>query len=159
VGGTSMSRFSLFGWLSSVKGHGRASLCGRRRPPAPRCVPGLLALEDRTLPSVFTVTNLDDGGLGSLRQAVVDADDHHGADVLAFAPAVRGTIALSSGQLSVTDDLAIVGPGADQLTVSGNQQSRVFSISGGATVIMNGLMITNGRAVGSPGSGGGIENT
>src|SRR5262245_44814708 len=101
-----MSRFSLFGWLRSVKGKRRTSPQGRRRPPAPRCVPRLLALEDRTLPSVFTVLNLADGGLGSLRQAVLNANTNPGLDVIVFAPAARGTIGLTTGQLSITDDLA-----------------------------------------------------
>jgi hypothetical protein len=37
-------------------------------------VPRLEALEDRTLPSTFTVLNLADSGVGSLRQAVLDAN-------------------------------------------------------------------------------------
>src|SRR5205823_14543891 len=66
---------------------------------------------------------------------------------------------LTTGQLSITDALTIDGPGADQLAVSGNLQSRVFGISGGATVAIAGLTITDGRVVGAPGNGGGILNT
>jgi hypothetical protein len=60
-------------------------------------------LEDRALPSVFTVLNLADSGLGSLRQAVLDANAQPGANVIDFAPGLEGTITLSSGQLDVTD--------------------------------------------------------
>ena len=48
-------------------------------------VPRLDVLEDRTVPSTFTVTNLADGGPGSLRQAVLDANGNPGADVIQFA--------------------------------------------------------------------------
>src|SRR5262249_9746130 len=90
-----------------------------RHRPATR--PYLEALEDRTVPSTFTVENLADSGAGSLRQAILDANALPGADVIDFAPEARdGTIVLTSGQLSITDDLQIDGPGADRLAVSGN---------------------------------------
>src|SRR5262245_50539884 len=113
----------------------------RRRPAAPRpgCVPRLEALEDRALPSTYTVTNLADHGPGSLRQAVLQANAHPGADTIRFAPGLHGTLALTSGQLDITDDLIINGPGAGRLTVSGSNASRVFDVHGGATVTLAGL--------------------
>src|SRR5262245_62048140 len=54
-GDTSMSRFSLFGWLPWVNGKGRGSPRGRRRPPVPRFVPRVLALEDRVVPAVDVI--------------------------------------------------------------------------------------------------------
>src|SRR5262245_41468337 len=153
-GATPVSRFSLLGWLSSVKGKGRATPHGRRRPPAPRCVPRLLALEDRTLPSVFTVANLADGGLGSLRQAVLDANAQPGIDLIDFASGLQGTIALTTGQLDITDSLLVTGPCAQQLAVSGTGDSRVFEISTGVTAVLDGLTITHGQAE----DGGGIYN-
>jgi hypothetical protein len=116
------------------------------------------ALEDQTTPSTFTVVNLDDSGIGSLRQAILDANIAAGADAIHFAHGLSGPIALTSGQLNITDSLTIEGPGADLLAVSGSQQSRVFRISGGATVTIAALTITDGRAVGAPGEGGGILN-
>src|SRR5262249_22285258 len=116
------------------------------------------ALEDRVVPSTFTVVNLNDGGPGSLRQAVLDANALTGADTIAFAHGLTGAIPLTSGQLSITDSLAIDGPGAYRLAVSGNLQSRVFSISGGVTVTIARLTITDGRVIGGTG-GGGILNT
>src|SRR5262249_26675677 len=153
-GATSMSRFSLFGWLPWVKGKRRAPSQGRRRPPVPRFVPRVLALEDRTLPSVFTVANLDDSGLGSLRQAVLDANAQPGIDLIDFASGLQGTIALTSGQLDITDSLLVTGPGAQQLAVSGTDASRVFEISKGVTAVLDGLTITHGQAE----DGGGIYN-
>lgn len=105
-------------------------------------------LEDRTVPSTFTVGNLADSGVGSLRAAIEDANDQPGADLIRFAPEARdGTLALTSGQLSITDDLEIDGPGAGRLTISGNDASRVFCVSGGTTdVEIRDLTIAHGQA-------------
>src|SRR5262245_43487063 len=55
---------------------------------------GFEVLEDRYLPSNFTVLNLLDTGDGSLREAVVAANANPGADEINFA--VTGTIGLTS---------------------------------------------------------------
>src|SRR5262245_21387173 len=83
-------------------------------------------LEDRTVPSLFTVTTPGDSGAGSLRHTILDANSatYPGADVIDFAPGLAGTIALSGGQLTITDNLTIEGPGADVIRVSGTQASR-----------------------------------
>jgi hypothetical protein len=54
-------------------------------------------LEDRALPSTFTVLNLQNSGSGSLRQAMLDANSHAGADTINFS--VAGTIRLTTGAL------------------------------------------------------------
>src|SRR5262249_49589942 len=145
--------FSLLRCLKSGSPRRR----GRRleRHQRPRFVPRLDVLEDRTLPSTFTVLNLADSDPGSLRAAILAANTNPGADVIDFAPAARdGTITLTSGQLGITDDLTIDGPGADRLAVSGNDASRVFRIGSGVTAAIADLTITHGRAD----NGGGIWN-
>src|SRR5205823_3733208 len=82
------------------------------------------ALEDRTTPSTLTVLNLNDSGVGSLRQAILDANVAPGTDVIDFAPRLSGIVTLA-GELSITDDLTIDGPGEGKLTISGNLASRV----------------------------------
>ena len=115
----------------------------RRRSFQPR----LLALEDRTLPSTFTVLNLHDAGAGSLRAAIIAANAHSGADTIVFAAGVHGTIGLTSGQLAISDSVAINGPGENRLTVSGNNASRVVNVSGSSTsVALSGLTVANGLA-------------
>ena len=142
---------SLFVPSGTEKGHHPTRL-RKRAMAAPLRVE---RLEDRTVPSTFTVGNLADSGPGSLRQAILDANANPGADLIHFAPAARdGTITLTSGQLSITDDLTIDGPGADRLAVSGNDASRVFRIGSGVTVAIDDLTITHGRAD----NGGGIWN-
>jgi hypothetical protein len=149
-----MVLFSLSGWLKHVNRKSTGSRRQARRAcrggpsgaTKARFVPRLEALEDRSLPSTFAVTNLHDSGPGSLRAAVLAANAHPGPDVIQFAPGLQGTILLTSGELAITDSLAMDGPGASQLTVSGNHASRVFDISGRPTVTLAGLTIANGLA-------------
>ena len=102
----------------------------------------------------FTVTNTNDDGAGSLRQAILDANATAGADTITFS--TSGTITLSSQLPNITDDLTITGP-AGGITISGNNAVRVFFIEETATVTLEGLSIINGN--GENYSGGGILNT
>src|SRR6266540_3425831 len=90
-------------------------------------------------PDTITVTNTNDSGAGSLRQALKDATD---GDTITFA--VSGTIGLTSGELLVDKSITISGPGAGSLAVDGNATSGVFHIGYGKTVTISGLTITNG---------------
>src|SRR5262245_26962843 len=115
-------------WLPDY--HFRGQSAPRTRRPFR---PFLCVLEDRCVPSTFLVTNFNDAGAGSLRQAVLDANANPGAESIEFAPKLSGTIALSDGQLSITEDLTVVGPGAGVLAVSGNDASRLFEVHRGVT--------------------------
>ncbi len=64
-------------------------------------VVSLLSLRPGAVPVVhaatFTVSNLNDAGTGSLRQAIVDANaTTEAADTITFAARLTGTIALGS---------------------------------------------------------------
>ncbi|HKV09298.1 MAG TPA: IPTL-CTERM sorting domain-containing protein [Thermoanaerobaculia bacterium] len=107
--------------------------------------------------AVFNVTNLNDNGAGSLRQAIEDANGAAGADTITFQTGLTGTITLTTGQLEITDSVDVQGPGAAALTVSGNKSSRVFYLYNGSAaldVTISGLTITGGTA----GVGGGIAD-
>jgi hypothetical protein len=102
----------------------------------------------------ITVTNTNDSGPGSLRQALADAN---GGDTIDFA--VTGTISLTSGELVVDKSITISGPGADSLAVDGNAKTRVFHITSGRTVTISRLTVSNGRVFGFPDDiGAGIYN-
>ena len=104
--------------------------------------------------SVYTVTSTDDAGAGSLRQAITDAEANPGADLI-DATGISGTITLASALPTITSDVIITGPGANNLIISGNSTVRPFFITGGTVVISN-LSIMNGLAQGgSPAVGGG----
>jgi hypothetical protein len=152
---------SLTRWLSE-----RLWLSGSRerasRPASPRkrptFRPTLEALEHRYLLSTLTVLNTHDSGAGSLRAEIAAA---HSNDTIVFAPSLDGqTITLTSGELLIKKNLTIAGPGAGELTVSGNNASRVFEVASKENVTLSGLTISDGAAsgVGQAGEGAGILN-
>lgn len=77
----------------------------RRKPAARPLI--LETLEDRTVPSTFTVSTLASSGAGSLRQAIQEANAHPGADVIQFD--VAGTIELRSALPAITGTVNIDG--------------------------------------------------
>ena len=101
---------------------------------------------------VDTLLDENDGSCSdgdcSLRDAIQVAAP---GDTITFS--VTGTIVLTLGQLNVDKDLSISGPGQENLTVSGNNSSRVFYVTGGNTAF-SGLTIANGFAD----EGGGMYN-
>jgi hypothetical protein len=116
------------------------------------CRPIIEILEDRTLLSTFTVLNTLDSGAGSLRAALAGAQP---GDTIRFDHHLSGqTIMLTCGELVIDKSLAIDGLGADRLTVSGNDASRVFRVTSGVTAEIDDLTITHGLAD----NGGGIWN-
>ena len=106
--------------------------------------------------ATLTVTSSGDSGTGTLRQAILDASSS-GGDTINFD--LTGTITLTSGQLFITKNLTISGPGANVLTVrrspaGGTSEFRIFSIGSGSNVTISDLTIRNGRDYNS----GGIYN-
>jgi CSLREA domain-containing protein len=98
------------------------------------------------------------GGFCTLRAAIEEANTDAQSDTITISNGVSGNITLTLGQLTITHDLSIQGPGARTLTVSGNDVSRVFFIDAGdnPTIDVNikGIKISEGIAD----LGGGIYN-
>ncbi|HEY1380535.1 MAG TPA: dockerin type I domain-containing protein [Gemmataceae bacterium] len=141
----------------------------------------LLPLEDRTVPSTYTVTGTGDAGTGTgttgdLRYCITQANASTGtADVIRFngdpalGPPVAGTnfydgiahtITLTSA-LPVTDSVTITGAGAGLTVVNAGGNDRVFDVyhaGAGSPLALaatfHGLTITGGSA---GGAGGGIR--
>jgi hypothetical protein len=90
--------------------------------------------------NTWTVTNTDDSGSGSLRQAIGMAVN---GDTIIFS-GVSGTILLSS-ELGIYQSITITGPGSDILAVSGGDAVRVFRIGNDVNVSISGLTITHGK--------------
>jgi len=98
----------------------------------------------------FTVTNTNDSGDGSLRQAVADAVLSPSDDTIEFAPGLTGqTFFLTSGAIHIGDDffdnanITINGLGADNLTISGSNSSPVFIVNDDSQLALNGVTITD----------------
>jgi large repetitive protein len=110
------------------------------------------------------VTNTNDNGAGSLRNAIVTAC---AGDAITFSNTTAGgavnfsdgslhTITLTSGELGISQNLTITGPGANLLTLSGNNASRVINIQSGTATISN-LKVSGGAVTGGN-NGGGVLN-
>jgi hypothetical protein len=118
------------------------------------------------VPSTLKVTNLGDGGKGSLRYEIAAAQS---GDTIVFDKKLDGgTITLrSQNELLINKNLTVQGPGAGLLTVADGGDllgCRIFEIES-ATVTLSGLTISNGRGTASAfsgdyydGQGGGILN-
>jgi CSLREA domain-containing protein len=100
--------------------------------------------------ATFTVNStLDDEtngcsvGVCTLREAVHDANSAADSDQIVFnLPAGQQVITLSSGEISITDWVTIVGPGANLLKIVGGNLSRVFNVTTIATI--NNLTVSGG---------------
>ncbi len=104
----------------------------------------------------LTVTNLNDSGAGSLRQAIVDANSAGSADIV-FQSGVTGTITLASALPPITGNTNLAGPGAQLVTVSGAGTYAVLDIPNGSTMVnLTGLTVANGS---STGFAGGLSNS
>src|SRR5258708_1101639 len=94
-------------------------------------------------PMTFTVTNTNDSGPGSLRQAILDANAHAGADMIVFTIPGAGvnTIAPASALPTITDPVTI-----DGTTQPGFAGSPIIELSGAIAGPANGLNITAGSS-------------
>src|SRR2546428_4296509 len=108
------------------------------------------------------------GGSCTLRAAIQEANAHTGADTIMVPAgtypltiAGRGEDAAATGDLDITDDVTIIGAGADSTIVDGNGIDRVFEIANPAsTVAISSLTIRNGDPgpVAGDTDGGGLYN-
>ncbi|MBD2442062.1 hypothetical protein H6G25_02350 [Dolichospermum sp. FACHB-1091] len=101
----------------------------------------------------FTVTNNNDSGAGSLRQAIIDAGNAVGVDIIDLT-SVSGTINLNSslGNLNTGNDINFVDDG--NTTISGQNAYQILAVNG-ASVTFSRLTFANGLARGGDGNGGG----
>src|SRR4051812_45221942 len=138
----------------------------RRSAPTVRMRPRLMVelLEDRLVPASFIVSDLADNvnDAGSIRFAV-----NHlaaGSNTVTFDSSLANqTIILTGGALVISQNVTITGLGASQLSISGNNASRVFNVTAaGATVQISGLTLENGLALQTTtinsGQGGAVRN-
>ena len=97
------------------------------------------------------VTNTNNSGVNSLRQAVLDSQN--GDTILFSLPAGPQTIVLAT-EIVIDKNIIIAGPATSPLTVSGGGVTRVFTINLVNTVTLSDMTIANGSAA----SSGAIQN-
>jgi hypothetical protein len=125
-------------------------------PVAAGLVLGLVVASVNALPApgagaaTQTVSNCNDSGTGSLRQAVLDAAS---GDTVTFSSLPCATITLAS-TITITTSLTIAGPGSTTLAVSGNDAVAVFAVNTGVSATISGLTVEDGMAL----AGAGIDN-
>ncbi len=103
--------------------------------------------------ATLRVTNTNDSGAGSLRQAIADASS---GDTITFDASLSGgTITLAS-TLDLTKNVSIDGSAlASPISISGNSAVRVFYIDFGVAVTLDNLIIESGART----TGAGILNS
>ncbi|MGL5074332.1 MAG: hypothetical protein ACRDBG_00625, partial [Waterburya sp.] len=93
--------------------------------------------------TTFIVTNSNDSGAGSLREAVAQANANTGLDTIVL----NDNVTLSSA-INITDSVEITGTNS-VITQTGSD--RLFKIDNGATslidVTLSGLTLTGGKPV------------
>jgi len=115
--------------------------------------------------ALFTVTNTQDSGAGSLRDTIAAATN---GDTIQFDGALNGqTITLTSGEIVIAKDLTIAVRSGANIAISGNHASRIFKITAGTVEISN-LSLIDGAVTGDrgpfssapglPGIGGAVLN-
>jgi len=109
--------------------------------------------------AVFVVDTLQDAanpgnGAMSLRKAITSANAVSGTSLITFADTLNGTMPLNGTTLpAMTKSMDIIGPGADVLTISGNNQGRIFvANTADTTVTIAGMTLTNGYSTASGGA-------
>ncbi|MCK6473773.1 MAG: right-handed parallel beta-helix repeat-containing protein [Planctomycetes bacterium] len=115
----------------------------------------LMTPVDKAEAATFTVTNTDDNGAGSLRQAIIDANGAAGPDTVVFTTGLTGTITLTTGQITIDDPVTITGPGQAVLAVDAQDNSRIFYVLTNDTTYdaaISGLTLTNGYISGNGGA-------
>ena len=104
----------------------------------------------------FNVINTNDSGVGSLRQAVLDANAATGADNIIFDIPSGSLITLSSGALNITESVTISGPAqgdSGSIILDGNDSNQHivadFTSTSGQTITLENITLQNGLYAGS----------
>lgn len=99
----------------------------------------LFSFSSTVYADTYTVTSTaDDGGAGTLRWAITNANSHSGPDAINFnLPGGAGTITLGSNLPRITDPVTIDGSG-QSVTIDGNANvSTIFWVDSDDTTIEN----------------------
>ena len=108
---------------------------------------------ERPAQSIWTVSNIDDERVGSLRNAIGASCP---GDTVLFDQMIDGEqIKLTTGQIEIDNNIVIFGNGPSNTIVDGNGTSRIFEINIGASAAISNMTIQNGNSTTQHFTGGG----
>ncbi|NJN89684.1 MAG: hypothetical protein HC878_04450 [Leptolyngbyaceae cyanobacterium SL_5_14] len=97
--------------------------------------------------AIITVVNVEDGGTGSLREAIANAQD---GDTIKFASSLANKTITLNSQIKILSNITIDGSGISNLSISGGDKTRIFEIgqrNNKLNVTIKDLTLNNGRSV------------
>ncbi len=124
----------------------------------------LLGMQSSIAGDIITVNSVSDQpepGFTTLREAIIVANVLGGSKIQFDTDlfSVPQTIVLENGEMNITESVTIIGPGADFLTIDGDNLSRIFTIADGSTgaftVEIQGITFTQGNGQSSTNNGSG----
>jgi hypothetical protein len=123
--------------------------------PRNRAMPEVEALEQRWCPAQFNVRNFNDAGAGSLRQAIIDANNSNDASSTISFANIAGTVSLQSALPDLTKNITITAPanGGAIVDNGGVALNQVFNIPAGSECDIDFLTIQNCSGAGVVNSG------
>ncbi|MEO5626393.1 MAG: choice-of-anchor Q domain-containing protein [Dokdonella sp.] len=93
-------------------------------------------------PPIIAITNCNDSGAGSLRDAIHNAVS---GDIIDLTLLTCGRISLTTGALDIDQPvLTLTGPGAGALAIDGSNRDRIFHTKGSETLTLQAMSIANG---------------
>jgi parallel beta-helix repeat protein len=117
--------------------------------------------------AALVVSTLADSGVGSLRQAMLDANSAAGVDTITFTAGLTGTIDVQSDLPVLDEGIDLQGPGASVITIDGGWTAPGGDSAGHALFVLDdidvsegastisGVTITGGNGSNNEGAGGG----
>ena len=115
---------------------------------------GIQTVQAGDILTVDSTSDTTQPGLTTLREAI-DASNQSSDSIIEFDSSVFSSpqkITLKQGELLITSNVTIKGPGKDLLTIDGDASSRIFKVNDDSntiqTVEINDLTLTNGLVQG-----------
>ena len=104
--------------------------------------------------ALYTVTNLQDDGPGSLRAVIAGANLQSSPSLVDMSQ-LSGTLVLSATLPTIETNVTLVGPGANRLTIQAGPNANFRLLTNNGVLSLSRLTFSNGQAE----SGGAIYNT
>ncbi|MFT6334930.1 MAG: hypothetical protein ACJATI_001676 [Halioglobus sp.] len=89
----------------------------------------------------IVTSSLDDGTPGTLRYKMENVCP---GDIVQFDPSLLNSTITLNAEIIVDNDFSVIGLGVNNISISGNDASRIFSINSGVSLSLSGLSLING---------------